>query len=127
MNGAPDWNQLLFYASVVSLALSLGNMAYTWISSRDRVTDKKFKELETDFHKQELEYTRLKGVVDALPTQLQMSRISNQVSELDGDMKAANAKLEGIKEQMEGFSSIAGRIEQFLLNQAADAAKGKRK
>lgn len=125
MNGAPDWNQLLFYVSMASLLFSLANAIYTWISSRDRVTDKKFKELEKEFHKQELEFTTLKGVVNALPTQIQMSGISRQVAELDGDMKAANAKLEAIDKRMEGFTDIAGRIEQFLLNQASD--KGKRK
>lgn len=122
MNG-PDWNQLLFYASVISLVISVGNMAYTWISSRDRVTDKRFKELESDFQELQLEHAALKGRVDALPNEARFDGIAGQVGKLDGDMKEANEKLKGLDKRLELLGGTAQRIEQFLL----DNSGGKRR
>lgn len=107
--GGIDYNAAYFWLTLVIGLAQAALWIYVWNANRNRISEERI-------HKIELDYVTLKGRVDALPTQNQMMALGNQVAEVDGDMKAANEKLEGLDKRLELLGGTAQRIEQFLLD-----------
>ncbi len=110
---------LRLIASIVEFVLSACVWLYAWISARNRVTQEAMQrteqDLRTKIQAQDIEITRLKGQMHALPTQIQMGLLSGKVSEIDGDMKAVKTELRGLNEKFENFTASVQRIEDYLM------------
>jgi hypothetical protein len=60
--------------------------------------------------------SRLEGIVDDMPRRDDVHKLSLQLSELSGDLKAINAKMEGIVTSSNGNAAALRRVEDHIFN-----------
>lgn len=105
--------ELNFGLSALGAVSALGAAIYTWIATQDKDNSQHIKAVETALGNVLAEHaSRLDKVETALlhlPTQ-------NELSELQGDMKAVKEAQQGVRSELAGVKSSVDRMFEFLLN-----------
>ena len=107
-----DYDAGRFWLGVLNILGTLAVFAYTWIATRDKDNTKHIKAVEEVLNSKVAECSnRLVNVEQALkymPSQ-------DEISELQGDMKAIKANQEATQREWHTIRLSLNRIEDFLL------------
>lgn len=107
-----DYDAGRFWLGMLNILGTVAVFAYTWIATRDKDNTKHIKAVEEVMNTRLAEYgNRMINVEQALkymPSQ-------DEISELQGDMKAIKANQEATQREWHTIRLSLNRIEDFLL------------
>ena len=103
----PESARLVFDAMTFIIACSAG--IYAWVANRRRASRAAMAELEKRLIVLE---TRVEGVA----SRESLHKLSLVVCEIEGDLKAMVARMNGMEDVMKRIEIVVNRQEDFLLN-----------
>lgn len=99
-------------AQWVSVAVALGAVVHTIISTRSRATKEAVDKLEGRLRANEHEITRIRSDIDHLPSKDAVVNIMLSLAELKGQVAALDERLKPV-------SAMSSRMQDFLMTEAA--------
>jgi predicted nucleic acid-binding Zn-ribbon protein len=108
-----DYDAGRFWLGVLNALGTAAVFAYTWFATRDKDNTKHIKAVEEAMNKAIAEYANRIGRIE---TQMSYVPTQQQLSVLQGEMRAVQTAQEAIQRDMLASRQSLNRIEDFLLN-----------
>ncbi|MGH6909923.1 hypothetical protein [Hypericibacter sp.] len=127
-----DWNAAIFWLMALQALATLGVVVHSWFDQRRRVSKKEIKavadeaaaraaaiEKRIDDHRQRLttgesRFQRIEDHLGRLPTNEAIGRVELAMSDLSGELKVTNQRLEGLEGLHELMRDQFNRMDEFL-------------
>lgn len=114
-----DYEAGRFWLGVLNILGTVAVFAYTWFATRDKDNAQHIKAVETALSNRIAEYSvkmnDLTNRVSGVEQTLKYMPSQDEISELQGDMKAIKANQEATQREWHTIRQSLNRIEDFLL------------
>lgn len=101
--------------SLMGLILPIGGMIYTWIATRRKDVERRFKDGSDRMDRLDGRLSRLEQTVQGLPSREDIHKIELHMSRITGTMERMEAVMEGNQRIMGRLETIVTRHEDHLL------------
>ncbi|PCJ57863.1 MAG: hypothetical protein COA65_08960 [Rhodospirillaceae bacterium] len=109
-----NWDAARLFFEIIIAVLAGGNIIYSVLARRTQATKEELTKMDERAVKLKLRVAKIETELDHTPTRDALNALTAKFSDLHGDMKALNAKLEGIKDLQDVMRSQTTMIDRFL-------------
>jgi len=95
--------------AIATFAVSLGSGLYTWVTTRDKATQREIKDVQDKVHEVEKRVGRAESEMAHLPDKESLHRVELAVSEVRGDLRS-------MLESWAPVQRTVTRLEEYLMD-----------
>ena len=114
-----EFSQLM---QVLGFAVSIGAAVFSWLSKKDGATASQLREIEQRQQASDARVLTIETRMQNVPNMDAIHRLELRMQEVNGKFDQVNGKFDGLSDQFATAMRGINRLEEFLLNNANNAA-----